>query len=214
MNPSRPTGGGAGSESRVKSDFPETTHRTSAPLQPSLGEEMSQTAKAVQGEAGTVAASLTGDLKDAAKTTKRAVQQQASEFMGQVGHELTKTAEEQKVHGVEAIEGFAHAINTAAAELERQSPRVAQYVRDAANKIEELSGNIRSRNVNELLHAATDLARSHPALFFGGAVAAGFALSRFLKSSAQHTSSSQSNPSNASAGLQATRSGSSASARW
>jgi hypothetical protein len=139
-----------------------------------------------------VAASLTADLKEAAKTTKRAVQEQASDFMGQVGHELSKTAEDQKLHGVEALEGFTHAINTAAAELEHQSPLVARYVRDAAGKIEEFSGNIRNRNVNELLQAATDLARSQPALFFGGAVVAGFALSRFLKSSGKHTSSAQS----------------------
>ena len=34
------------------------------------------------------------------------------------------------------------------------------------------------------MKAATELARSQPMLFIGGAVAAGFALSRFLKSSA------------------------------
>ena len=73
---------------------------------------------------------------------------------------------------------------------------MAQYVREAAGKIDGLSGIIRNRNVNELLQAASDLARSQPVLFFGGAIAAGFALSRFLKSSANNASAqaNQMNP--------------------
>jgi hypothetical protein len=75
-------------------------------------------------------------------------------------------------------------VDSAAAELAQQSPTVARYVRDAAKQVDGLSNNIRGRSVSELMHAATDLARSQPALFFAGALAAGFALSRFLKSSA------------------------------
>jgi hypothetical protein len=61
-------------------------------------------------------------------------------------------------------------------------------VRDAAEKVEGLSGNISSRDVTQLLKATSDLARAQPLLFLGGAVAAGFALSRFLKSSARNES--------------------------
>jgi len=135
-------------------------------------------------EAKNVADSLTKDIKEAAKTASRAVKDQASDFATSVGHELSKTAEDQKARGVEAMQSFARAITCAAAELEGQSPRVAQSVRDAAKKVEGLSENISSRNVDDLMKAATELARSQPMLFIGGAVAAGFALSRFLKSSA------------------------------
>ena len=127
-------------------------------------------------------------MKDAAKTASRAVQQQASEFASSVGQELSKTAESQKARGVDAIQCFARAITCAAAELEGQSPQVAQSVRDAAKKVEDFSENISSRNVDELVKAATELARSQPMIFIGGAVAAGFALSRFLKSSANNSS--------------------------
>ena len=116
------------------------------------------------------------------------VQQQASEFASSVGQELSKTAENQKARGVDAIQCFARAITCAAAELEGQSPQVAQSVRDAAKKVEDFSENISSRNVDELVKAATELARSQPMIFIGGAVAAGFALSRFLKSSANNSS--------------------------
>jgi hypothetical protein len=60
---------------------------------------------------------------------------------------------------------------------------VARHIREAAKSVEGLSNNLRNRSVDELMHAASDLARSRPGVFIAGAVAAGFALSRFLKSS-------------------------------
>jgi len=188
MDTSRPSGG-AGPKSRP--DFSQSNKTSqpgkstaSAPLQPSLGDERSGSAQSVRSQAAGVAESLGTDMKEAAKTATRAVKEQAGEFAADVGHELSKTAEAQKMRGVEAIQCFARAIGGAAAELEQQSPQVAQSVRDAAHKVEGLSKNISNRSVDELLKAAADLARSQPMLFIGGAVAAGFAFSRFLKSSA------------------------------
>jgi hypothetical protein len=129
------------------------------------------------------ATSLKDDAKQAAQAAARAVKEQSSQFASDVAHELGKTADAQKDRGVEAINGFVRAINAAAGDLEQQSPLIAQYVRDTASKVETLSQNISNRNASELMKAATDLARSQPVLFFGGAIAAGFVLSRFLKSS-------------------------------
>jgi vacuolar-type H+-ATPase subunit E/Vma4 len=149
-------------------------------------------------EASSAAASLTSDLQQTAKAASRAAQAQASAFAADVGHEITKAAEQQKARGAEAMQGFARAISSAAGELDDQSPMVARYVRDAAKQVDSLSSNIRGRSVTELMQAATDLARSQPAVFFAGAMAAGFALSRFLKSSAAdngHASASRSDAS-------------------
>jgi len=123
-------------------------------------------------------ASLTEDVKKAATSTARAVQQQASELMGQVGDELSKTAEEHKIHGVEAMRGLSRAITAAASEFEGQSPRAARSAQDAARRIVGLSENIRGRSVNDLMQAASDVARSQPVWFFGATVAAGFAFAR------------------------------------
>jgi hypothetical protein len=216
MNTSKPPGSGAGTDSLARSSSSgKSDDHSSAPLQPSLGDGMSGSGSRAVSQSGglassrpasqsggqassqgdsqdNVAASLTKDVKEAAKTTTRAVKQQASDFASDIGHELSKTAEDQKTRGVEAIQGFTRVINTAADQLESQSPLVARYVRDAAEKVEGLSENISSRNVQELLKATSDLARAQPLLFLGGAVAAGFALSRFLKSSARNTSSDSS----------------------
>src|SRR5438067_4535348 len=189
MDPSWPPGTTAGSKPLAPPSKKPTGKDDRCPLQPSLSDPMPGSAETVRSQASQAAdaaSSLAADVKGAAKTATRAVQEQASEFAANVGQELTKTAENQKTRGVDAIQCFARAISRAAAELENQSPQVARSVRDAAAKVEGLSNNLSNHSVDELVRAATDLARSQPMLFIGGAVAAGFALSRFLKSSASN----------------------------
>ncbi len=136
-------------------------------------------------EGGQRAGSMGAGLKDTAQTAADAVRQQAAQFAGDVGHELSRTGEAQKQRGVEAIRSLARAIDSAAEELEPQSPTIARTVHEAARGVEDLSDNLANRNVNELIDSAARLARAQPALFLGGSVAAGFALARFLKSSAR-----------------------------
>ena len=129
---------------------------------------------------------LAGEVRDTAMSVGRVVKEQIGRFTSDIGGEFSKTADHQKMRGVEAMQAFARAVNTAADELESDSPLVARYARDAAHRVEGLSENISGRNVGELLDSARGLARSQPALFFAGVVFAGFALSRFMKSSAPH----------------------------
>jgi hypothetical protein len=181
----------------------ERSGRQQTPQQPSLMEDAADTARSVTedvketargtaSDAARASAALSADLKQAAQSAQRAVKEQASEFAADVGEELSRTAEGQKVRGVEAMQGFARAITTAAGELEDQSPMVARYVRDAGRQVEVLSQNLRGRSITDLMGAASDLARSQPVVFLAGAVAAGFALSRFLKSSASRSGSEES----------------------
>src|SRR5215211_4449635 len=79
MNTSRPPGPGAGTDSLARSSS--SGDHTSAPLQPSLGggtfQAGSQSGQQGDGQSGSVAASLTKDMKEAAQTAARAVKQQA-----------------------------------------------------------------------------------------------------------------------------------------
>jgi gas vesicle protein len=129
------------------------------------------------------ASTIGADIKQTARRAGQAIREQASTFASEIGHELSKNVEDQKRRGLEAVRSFAGAVNTAAQELEQQSPQVARYVRDAAEGLQSLTRNIEGRNLNDLVRSATDLARSNPTLFMMGAVAAGFALARFMKSS-------------------------------
>jgi hypothetical protein len=154
-------------------------------IQPSMGEGEPSDFTAIASDA---AASLTEDLRAAAKTMSRAVKDQAADLASGVGQELSKTAENQKTKGVETIQGFARAIASAADELEGQSPGVARSIRTAAQKVESFSNNLNGRSIDELLKASGDFAKSQPLLFVGMSVAAGFALARFLKSTADSAS--------------------------
>jgi hypothetical protein len=146
------------------------------------GDDEGFTAKSA---ARSAAASATDGVKETARATADAVHRQASRLMDDVGHELNETGEAQKARGVEAIRGLARVIDGAADDLEQQSPVIAGVVKQAARGVESLSEQLSNRNVNDLVDSAVRLARAQPALFVGGSVVAGFALARFLRSSAR-----------------------------
>jgi hypothetical protein len=93
-------------------------------------------------------------------------------------------AEQQKDSGAEKIGGVAKAIHGVAQGLEAEMPQAAAYVHDAAGQLQQAAAKLHESTIEELLRGAGRFAREQPAVFFGGAVLAGFALSRFLKSSA------------------------------
>ena len=88
--------------------------------------------------------------------------------------------ERQEPHGRSKV---SHAVGHAVSNLEEQLPHAAAYVRRAADSIEQAADALRRRSIPELLSTGRQLARQQPAVFFGSAILAGFALSRFLKSS-------------------------------
>jgi hypothetical protein len=144
------------------------------------------------------APSIGAEAKQTAQSAGHAIREQASSFASEIGEELNKSVEDQKRRGLEAVRSFAGAVGTAARELEQQSPQVARYVHDAAEGLQSLTRNIEGRNLNDLVRSATDLARSNPTLFMVGAVAAGFAIARFMKSSAEPVEASSERNENAS----------------
>ncbi len=130
--------------------------------------------------------SIMDDLKEAGQMVSDVMLDQLSDLAADVGHEAQQTAQEVKDRGGHAIRRYAHAAHRAANELEDQSPHVAERVHAAASSVEKLSDKIQNRNVEFLMRDLQDLARTQPALFFGGAVAAGFAFARFMKSTGGH----------------------------
>jgi hypothetical protein len=59
----------------------------------------------------------------------------------------------------------------------------AQYIDDAAGQVEKFSQYLRDKNINDMFGDVKMMARRQPELFVAGALAAGFLLGRFLKSS-------------------------------
>jgi hypothetical protein len=98
-------------------------------------------------------------------------------------HRAREVAEEQKKVGADRIDALGRAIHGAADELGKEIPGAADYIHMAANNIESASSALRERSVDEFIGGFSRFARRQPAAAFAGAVIAGFALSRFLKSS-------------------------------
>jgi hypothetical protein len=98
--------------------------------------------------------------------------------------EWEKVAEQQKQAGADQIDEMSKAVHSAADRLERQMPETAGFVHAAATRLERGAGALRERNMSDLMAGFNELARKDPLTLLGGAMLAGFAISRFLKSSA------------------------------
>jgi hypothetical protein len=103
-----------------------------------------------------------------------------------VEQKTEQAAERQKQTGANQIDQVAQAVHGAADELQAQLPKAAEFVHAAASRIEEGAGALRDRSLRDLMGTFSDFGRKEPLAVFGGAVLAGFAISRFLKSSADN----------------------------
>lgn len=129
----------------------------------------SETASTLRDQAGDVAAELQSQGKDVAASAR-----EQAEALGEQG----------KAMGAEKAEGIASAVRRVADDLESSSPEVARHVRAAAVSVEGVAGALRDRSLGDLLQDMSRFAQRQPAAFFGAAALAGFALTRFAKSSA------------------------------
>src|SRR6476661_10471915 len=127
------------------------------------GEAVSKLADVAQ-QAGTQA-------KEAASSLASDANQRAKGFLNQ-----------QVASGADLAGHVADSVRSAADNLDRSAPQLADLVRGAADRVEEFSRDIRGQSVDELMRTASDFTRRQPALVFGLASLAGFVLLRVLKS--------------------------------
>lgn len=134
---------------------------------------------------------MSSDSKERIKDTFSSAAEHAQQAGGlgeRVKSKARDIAEQQKTAGAEQIGGVADAMEAAAGQLEGQMPLAARYVEDVAKQLDTMASALRERNVDDMLGNVADFARKQPAVFFAGDIAAGFALSRFAKSSANRGS--------------------------
>ena len=123
---------------------------------------------------------VTERIKDKASELK----QQAKETAQDVRQRARSAADQQKHAAVGRVEGIAHALRTASDELRDQGqPIVAEYSRYAAEGLESMAQSLDRRQVGDFVNGIEQFARERPVAFIGGAMVAGFALARFMKSS-------------------------------
>ena len=127
-------------------------------------------------------------LDQRVESAVEAVQQRVAESVGPAAEQAQSFAERQKTLGAEQIGGVARAVHSAAREFEGQMPVVAKSVHDAAARLEGAAASLRDQSPGELISGLNRFAREQPAVFFGAAILAGFAASRFFKSTADTSS--------------------------
>jgi hypothetical protein len=130
----------------------------------------STAADRIPGDISSMSVRAKSDIAEAAETAKA---------------EARRIASQQKDVGADRLGDMAGAVRGAARSLESGMPQMASYVHDAAVRLEDAARTLRQRNIDDLVAEVGRFARSQPALFVGGAMLAGFALTRFLKSSAR-----------------------------
>lgn len=116
------------------------------------------------------------------------LRQEASSWADEAKHQGKRMLNEQKGQVAEQIAGVAKALHQSAEQYQQQDGQqvAGRVLRQAAGGLDQLSDLLRNGDADAVLERTSRLMREQPALFMGGAVAVGFMLSRFLKSSTDH----------------------------
>lgn len=139
------------------------------------------------------AQSGTDRLRETAEEARDAAGEKWSEARREAGETARSAAEEArrraageaergKRMGAGQVHQWASALDRAAAELGPDSMQ-GQLLRQASDGLDDVARSIESRSVGEMVEAVADFGRRNPLAFVGGAMMAGFALSRFATAS-------------------------------
>ena len=137
-------------------------------LHPATGTDSSHTSS------GMKAAKDSADLK-----------RQAKDAVHDISVRARSAADEQKNVAAGRVGGVARALRVASDDLHDQGQSlVAGYSRQVAEGLESMAQSLSRRSLGDLVEGVEDFARERPVAVLGGAMVAGFALARFMKSSA------------------------------
>jgi hypothetical protein len=127
---------------------------------------------------------LVEDAKSAVSNATSQVKSQASDLASTAQEQATHFLDEQKGVAAQRIEGVANALRHAGQELAgNDEGTLAQYTDSLASQLDKFSTSLREREIGSLIDDAKQLAYRQPELFVAGALAAGFVIGRFFKSS-------------------------------
>jgi hypothetical protein len=146
--------------------------------------DLTEKAKGIVRDVKAKASDLTDGVTRAAKENASQLGDAALDLANTAKDRIEAEATQRKSLGADYIGSIAQATSRAASEFDADVPQAARYIRQAAEQIQGVADTVRERDVRELVGEVQDFARRQPTLFFGGAVVLGFAVLRFLKSTA------------------------------
>jgi hypothetical protein len=123
-------------------------------------------------------------LSSAAQDAVQRVREEAAEVAGHVQDKARTFLDEQKEAVADHLDGVSRTLHETVDRLREKSPgALSDYAERAVQGVDSLAATLRDQDVRTMVRTVEDFARRQPAVFVAGAVAAGFALARFLKSS-------------------------------
>ena len=125
---------------------------------------------------------------------KRQAEAEGNRLVGAARTRARSAFEHQQHRVADSIGSVAQALHQAADKLNEQNEDVvARYTDTAAQRIEQFADSLRNRNLDDLVGQAEQFARRQPEVFLGTAVATGFLIARFLRTSGSRASQRRSN---------------------
>jgi ElaB/YqjD/DUF883 family membrane-anchored ribosome-binding protein len=119
----------------------------------------------------------------------------AQEIKGAARQQAEGLFSQQRDAAAEQAEKISSAFRKMADEFdEQEQPLFSGYAKNVASCTDDLSHRLREKDLGGLVEQAQDYSRRQPGLYFGGAVAAGFLLARFLRSSNERQTQQQPRP--------------------
>ncbi len=175
--------------------FPKAERVLSTRLREDLGERMQRRREELLGAQGSAVRQRVEEIESASR-------QMVAEW-ADVARQRGRAAVATQTRSLgEQLHGIAGTLRDTADSLgEQGQATLSEYVHDAADGLERTAANLREGNVEELVQRVSGFAQRRPAVFVGGAVAAGFLFTRFLRSSAARRPRSASPPPSASAAV-------------
>lgn len=122
-------------------------------------------------------------MGDAAEQAKAKAQQLVGDAQHRASEQVQSRLDTQKHRAAESLSGVAQSLHATSQQLQGQQDGASRYVRQAADRVENLASHLQDRDVGEIIDEVEDFARRQPAVFLGGAFALGVLGARFLKSS-------------------------------
>jgi uncharacterized phage infection (PIP) family protein YhgE len=142
----------------------------------------SSSQKAASGSSSSAQTDMGAKAQDVVEQT----QQKVGEVADQAKQQATSQLSTQKDRAVESLGTVADALRQTGKHLhENDQHGLEHYANKAAERVEQFSGQLRNKDVQEIVRDVERYARQQPALFLGGAFVLGLLGARFLKSTAQ-----------------------------
>ena len=146
---------------------------------PSGGTGSAGTATEVSGTLTETKNQIAQTARDAATKVKTA----ATKTVGRAKDEAERFVTDKKETAAGRIGSYSSAIHETANSLEEKDPNIAWFTHQAADKLQGVADYMRNRDLAALRHDAEDIARRHPAAFFGGMFLAGLLIGNVVKAS-------------------------------